>query len=221
VFPFVRGHHPDRITPELLVAVGVVAADLHRLTADRPSRIARPYSWRTYLQQLRSVIRQPARPIGGWERFRDLVKTYLTGHARVLELLHQLPSGDIHHDLRVPNLIVDRNNRISAVLDFGECQYGPFALELARIWQSMCVDGRTRRVDGAKAERLLSGYSARRQLDVQQRNAIPDFFQLANLVDAADYLLKISPRKCPTVGHCLSLRAFEANANASAGTLRT
>ncbi len=183
MFEFLTGRHPLRVTSGLLIDLGSIAARMHHLTADRPSRIARPHS-RKNLSKLRAAARGKSRTIEGWERFRNLVKAYLAEHDWLFDLFHRLPSGDIHHDLRPANLLVDRQYRICGVLDFGECQFGPFALELARMWHYMCLDGRTRRVDPTKVERLNSGYELERRLRRPEFEALTHLFQLANLVDA-------------------------------------
>jgi hypothetical protein len=65
------------------------------------------------------VVRGKSRTIEGWERFRNLVKAYLAEHEWLFDLFYRFPSGDIHHNLRRANLLVDRQYRICDVLDFG------------------------------------------------------------------------------------------------------
>jgi hypothetical protein len=78
----------------------------------------------------------------------------------------------------------------------------------------MCLDGQTRRVDATKVDRLNSGYELERRLRRPEFEALAHLFQLANLADAADFLLKVDPQECPTVRDCYSPQMFRVNAEA-------
>ncbi len=84
----------------------------------------------------------------------------------------------------------------------------------------MCLDGRTQRVDPTKGDRLNSGYELERRLRRPEFESLAHLFQLANLADAADFLLKVDPQECPTVRDCHSLQTFRVNAEAPGARLR-
>jgi Ser/Thr protein kinase RdoA (MazF antagonist) len=84
-----------------------------------------------------------------------------------VRLDNELPQGLCHLDYDKDNLLVDRHNRLSAVLDFNDLAFTPFVLDLSYTLLDVEVCA-----DSSLAEDYLSTYEQTRSLSKLERTLI-------------------------------------------------
>ncbi|MEV0644904.1 phosphotransferase [Phytomonospora sp. NPDC050363] len=210
VFRLIAGAAPEEIDGAIAAQCGAVLARLHLLTAgwDDP-RVATV----DRVAILRRAITAPL-TLTGAEEWRAAARDFLRQRADGLAALAELPSGPLHHDLHRHNLLV-ADGTVTALLDFGELQRGPWIVDLARAFHYLAVDRADFALPREAAAWMLAGYEQIRRLGAAERELLPLALDLVGLVDAADFLLgHAAGLGYGDVAACHSWRAYLACAGA-------
>ncbi len=93
--------------------------------------------------------------------------------ARLYRLPADLPSGLIHNDVGPPNLLLDDDGSIVALLDFDDCAQTFLAYELGPIAATFGKDDQ-RRTDLGRLTDLVAAYDSIRPLTPTERAWLPD-----------------------------------------------
>lgn len=201
VFPFVSGAVPSSMTGDLVIQCGRLLARLHTTAPDMPI----PSIDRASL--LRQAIQAPT-DLDGADEWHQATETFLSEPG--LSALDALPSGALHHDLHRHNLLV-ADGEITALLDFGELNHGPWIIDLARAFHYLAVDRDDFRLPRDLADAMLAGYEEVRALSSDERALLQVALDLVGLVDAAEFLVEhASGLGYGSVESCHSWRAFLA-----------
>lgn len=178
------GSHPSPDSPWLLEASATLLARAHRTALDSPVKAPRPdrptyqsLDWRrNYLFDIDTVSRilfEDSRPLHDTSREEDrgVVSEILSRKSFLLEQFNvwsewsRHPGGTgrpllrapIHGDIYAANLLCE-GERITALIDWDECQYEPLVYELGRVLWEFAKDRRTHVLDEGKRQRFLSSY---------------------------------------------------------------
>lgn len=210
VFPFVSGDVPDEMTADLARQCGALLARMHVSTK----------GWndpRIPAIDRRGILEQAATAddvLTGADHWREEVRSFLERNTEELALLHEQPSGPIHHDLHRQNLLV-ADGEVTAVLDFDELDHGPLILDLARCFHYLAVEAPDRKLPVDLAEAAIAGYESRRPLSITELELLPLAFDLAGIVDAAAFIMWAAPHMgLEHIHDCHSRLAYLANREA-------
>ncbi len=221
LFRFVAGRHPDLASDDDAEQVALALARLHQLTRGLDWADARS---RTDYNALVQAERYPMMQ-GGFSDDPDLTTFAAQAAAfrrafveRVAPHEADLPGGVVHHDVNPGNILLDDRGELIALLDFDEAHIGPFLIDLASLvhYWGLATPGAL--FDGARVQRLLAAYHARRPLLAIEWQLLPDFILLFYLADAANYVLRalqLDPAARP-VAECHSYATFQALQRADA-----
>lgn len=101
----------------------------------------------------------------------------------------QMLSAPIHGDIYHSNLLW-LNKRISAVIDWDECQYAPLVYELGRVLWEFCKDSEKETIDKDKAEIFLSSYfNAYGPVPRDQLDLILPYIRMLRIVEVLFYIV--------------------------------
>ncbi len=186
LYPFADGVYSDREVPEQRDALAAIQARLHLIGLMYPDRKPRPdrplllhmdfeenflYNWKAVLKMLNQ---------GGKEMFEDqnhqngpaqawIQKIYecrgaileakkdLEEFQRTIQKVEGLVYAPIHGDMYGHNILV-RDNHISGILDWDECNREVLVYELARTCWEYCKDSQRVVFIQDRAERYLNVY---------------------------------------------------------------
>lgn len=179
VFAFVEGRHP----PERDGGYGSTDLDLGTRTARLVARMHLALG-RTALPGLRAPSRDPWRRVTAFlgsdlarePLFSSLVDPLRDVQERLTPLYRVpavLPSGMIHNDVGPPNLLLDDDGAIVALLDFDDCAQTFLAYDLGAITGTFGKDDQ-RRPDLARLADLTAAYASIRPLTRNERGVLPD-----------------------------------------------
>lgn len=207
VFPFVPGRVPEAMTESLAFQCGALLARLHMSTMDWSDD-------RIPIIDRRGVLEQTATSdvaLAGARFWRSETRDFLDRNAAALDLLDQLPSGPLHHDLHRQNLLVDAGE-ITAVLDFDELNRGPLILDLARWCHYAATEQHDLRLPATLADAAVIGYQTVRPLTDTELRLLPLASDLAAIVDAAAFIMWAAPYlDLKSVGECRSWKSYLTN----------
>ncbi|HXH72805.1 MAG TPA: homoserine kinase [Mariprofundaceae bacterium] len=164
----------DALNPAQLVAAGHVLAELHAAGADFPERRPSPtgYDWLT----ARATAMQA-----------DVEKRYGIAAASLLadelawqgrQKLEGLPSGVIHGDLFVDNILFE-GDAVSGVIDFYYAHDAAYAMDIAISLNALAVH--LSADDTARMAAFLAGYETVRPLTEVEKAALPALLRRAAL----------------------------------------
>lgn len=183
LFDFVDGRHPQQrsggygsLDLELGRAAAGLAARMHLLLAD------------VSLPGQRSPGRDPLHRVDGFlagdtvERavFGDLIMPLreIRGRVAALHDDHELlPTGLIHNDISPPNLLLDEDGSVAALLDFDDSAQAFLGYELGPIISNFGKDD-NRRIDLNRVAALIAAYDEVRPLSAAERRAVPDLLAI-------------------------------------------
>jgi len=179
------GTHPSSADPWLLEASAALLARLHRSALDAPVKEPRPdrptyqsLDWRrNYLfdiDTVRRILFEDSSPLHDTSREEDkgIVegilsrKSFIMEQADIWSKWSKNPGGigrallraPIHGDIYAANLLCEED-RITALIDWDECQFEPLVYELGRVLWEFAKDGRTYTLNEGKRQRFLSSYN--------------------------------------------------------------
>lgn len=155
------GTHPKDKNPEIARSSGVLLAKFHQavLTLDHESQ-----GW---LNKDRAL--SDSKKLSETSPLTTVIRQTLHDNLEIFDV--GLPSGIIHGDVYVDNLLFD-GNTATTILDFGESERNLFLVDVVRtICSSVGIkDGR---IDPELMKSLIEGYESIRPLTNQEKEYIP------------------------------------------------
>jgi Ser/Thr protein kinase RdoA (MazF antagonist) len=180
---------PSDWSPELYCSIGAAVGKFHRISATyQPShRLLTRLQWQDSYEIHEATIKLAPTS--------DPARAKL---AALLDELQQLPSspadfGLIHDDLHFANFLVHPDGNIT-IIDFDDCQYGWFAMDIAMALFDVLVlcnaSDDDERVTFARQflSSYLSGYRQEKDIAAYWLSQIPNFLKLKELCIYADLL---------------------------------
>ncbi len=173
VYKYIEGKTPKRISSGLLREVAYFLAKFHTQSEKLPSFISiKRFAWYDLPdKKIKKITVHLLRNLSG---YKDEI-LYLNDELLKNKLSGKLPKGTIHCDVKSENLLVD-SNKLSGVIDFDNCQIGPYVLDIgiSIIW--FCTDKKG--LNFKKAENFIKYYEKYRTLNS---------FEKANIILAIKY----------------------------------
>lgn len=178
------GTHPSADGPWLLEASAALLARLHRTALDLPVKVPRPdrptqqsLDWKkNYLfdtDTVRMILFEDSSPLyetsreEDWEVVTEILsrKSFVMEQTDIWSKWSKNPGGigrsllraPIHGDIYAANLL-SADDRITAIIDWDECQFEPLVYELGRVLWEFAKDGRTHALEKSKRQRFLASY---------------------------------------------------------------
>lgn len=206
VFEYVPGAPPTEMDPALATEAGRLLARLHDLTDGWTDRRI-PVVDRA--ARLRAAEQTPL-GIDGESGWRRMLRRFLDQNVEQLSAMARLPTGPLHHDLHRHNLLVD--GEAVFVVDFDELNCGPLIIDVARALFYLAADRDDTTLVPELADALVAGYDSHRRLSPTERELLGVAFEVAALVDAADFLENdAGPMGIGHVTECRSLAVFTSS----------
>lgn len=175
---------PSPDSPQILEASAALLARVHRSSLDSPVKNSRPdrpayqfLDWtRNYLfdiDTVRRILFEDSSPLYDTCQKEDwgVVSKILFRKKFLMEQFEvrwnwskqlggigrSLLRAPIHGDIYAANLLCEED-RITALIDWDECQFEPLVYELGRVLWEFAKDGRTHTLNEGKRQRFLASY---------------------------------------------------------------
>ncbi|NQU98204.1 phosphotransferase [Candidatus Woesearchaeota archaeon] len=161
VYPLLKGRTPIKITSRLFKQMAYFLAKLHNRISSFENNTNR-FAWYTYSEKRAEEFEKTiAKNIGYASE-----ATWLKEQTLLNKLPSNLPSGAIHCDVKRDNILVHKGN-LSGVVDFDNCQKGPFILDMciSIIWTCTSSKGLNLR----KTFKFIKHYEKFRPLTIEER----------------------------------------------------
>jgi Ser/Thr protein kinase RdoA (MazF antagonist) len=209
------GTHPSANSPWLLEASASLLARLHRTALDSPVKSPRPdrptyqsLDWRrNYLfdiEAVRRILFEDSTPLFATSREEDkgVVTEILSRKSFVMEqsdvwsnwsrnpggVGRTLLRAPIHGDIYAANLLSE-DERITAIIDWDECQFEPLVYELGRVLWEFAKDSRTHVLDEGKRQRFLASYwSAGGPVPPEETDLLVPYICMLRIIESLLYL---------------------------------
>jgi homoserine kinase type II len=163
---FAAGDWPRKMTPDNCHAVGIAAAQLHKIAAEFPMSRGNDHSLPAWRKIYTPLIRNADRLKPGFSGWIDAELTSLEANWPT-----GLPSGVIHGDL-FPDNVFFEDSKVSGVIDFYFACTDAFAFDLAICLNAWCFDD-AGALDNSHASALIDGYESVRKLTSPEQEALP------------------------------------------------
>jgi Ser/Thr protein kinase RdoA (MazF antagonist) len=161
VMDFVKGSHPDTISPELLAGIATTQAQMHVLAANYTHRTG---TVRTLTKLAETKFIRQINMAAIDERLAAFLQR---GAAYEVKLDTELPTGLCHMDYNEQNMLCN-DNAITAVLDFDDLSVAPYAVCLAyTLWHMQDSHG------PAAADAYPKIYEQIRPLTIPEKRLLP------------------------------------------------
>lgn len=162
MYPLLRGRTPVKINSKLFKQMAYFLAKFHNRISSFKNNTDR-FAWYTYSKKRAEEFEKTITKKIGY----DSEATWLKEQTLLSRLPSNLPSGAIHCDVKRDNILV-HNGNLSGVVDFDNCQKGPFILDMciSIIWVCTSSKGLNLR----KAFRFIKHYERFRSLTIEERN---------------------------------------------------
>ena len=168
VVSFVDGKAKKILNPDNCYNVGVVTAQLHKITKNLSGK------------------RQNKLSINSWRRiYSNIKKDCSKIHPNLSAIIEKnldvieknwpksIPSGIIHADL-FPDNIFFKNDKLSGIIDFYFSCNDYYAFEIAICLNALCFEGQSENLsfNVTKAKKFIDGYSSIRKLNDEERESL-------------------------------------------------
>ncbi|MBC8500823.1 MAG: homoserine kinase [Nanoarchaeota archaeon] len=165
IYLFLNGSMPKKTTKKLFKQVAFFLAKFHNKINSFESGINR-FSWYSFTDERADEFEKYLlKEIPEYESEILYLKEELLKN----RLPENLPSGAIHCDVKRENILV-HNRNLSGVVDFDNCQIGPFLLDLAIAINWFCTDWKG--LDYRKTRKFLKFYEKYRKLSNEEKKSI-------------------------------------------------
>ena len=169
-----HGRTLDHLNMAQLHAAGRALAELHLAGNDFPLHRDNPTGMPWLIETVAQVQEKTA------EKYGNAASTLLTSElaAQQHHSIDGLPSGVIHGDLFVDNILFD-GDTVSGIIDFYYAHHAPFCMDIAIALNAQAIDLSPE--DRARVGAFLNGYESARALQADERAALPMLLRLAAL----------------------------------------
>lgn len=167
LYKYLEGKMPKKITKNLLKEMAYFLAKFHRQTKNFDITQQR-FAWYNFTNERADEFEQYM--IKKLVGYKDEI-SYLKSEVLNNRLPEKIPTGPIHVDMRRQNILAI-GNKLTGVVDFDNCQMGPYILDLSMsiIWVCTKKDG----LDYKKTYEFLKHYEKFRKLNKIEKE---NFFQ--------------------------------------------
>lgn len=210
LFRYLPGEESDPRSKDHAVQTAVMIADLHLVTQGLEFRHPRRRTDFQRLADLEAIASRLDSP-GLAEMAAEAVAFRDSFIAR-LAAGPAIPWGIVHHDPNPGNVLVDREGKVVALLDFDEAHSSHLLTDVAGTIRYWATRPEGFSLDTEWAALQAAAYHTRRPLSAWEWSLLPDFLEFIYLADAAEYVtgaLRSDPTR-PAVEECWSYRRYRA-----------
>jgi homoserine kinase type II len=165
VYQYIEGSTPKKTSEKLMQQVAFFLAEFHNQTKNFKSDSDR-FAWYTFSGDRAAEFKNYLmKALPNYKN--DII--YMEKEVLNTRLPDSLPTGPLHCDVKRENVLVI-NDRLTGVVDFDNCQMGPYLLDLAISINWFCTDWNG--LDYHKTYRFIAYYEKRRRLSKFERKLL-------------------------------------------------
>ena len=206
IYGYLGGRIPKKITKELFVQTAVFLAKFHNQTRNFNNNQER-FAWYTFTDQRVDEFENYL--LNNLNEYNNEIK-YLKDELLRTRLPDNLPEGPIHCDVKRHN-IISKGNKLTGVVDFDNCQIGPYILDLAIAITWFCTSQNG--LNYKKTYQFLKYYGGYRKLNRLEKKYLFQSIKYAyvshEFVDFYVYAKKIISKRYFDFGRKLFLTAVK------------
>lgn len=158
IYEYLKGTMPAQLTPRLRQEIAFFLAQFHNQTKHFNTHQQR-FAWYTFTNRRANKFEKCMLP--KLRNYKDEIR-YLKSMVLKNRLPNSLPRGPIHVDIRRENSLTV-SDRLTGIVDFDNCQIGPYILDLAMAIIWICT--RDNGLDYRMVHEFVCDYEKHRRLN--------------------------------------------------------
>lgn len=176
LFTFMEGEHIEdkNASIEQIQSLGINMGKFHKaLLGFKPKEVKKKYVYnRKFVLEILEEIQED------YNDFPKEYKDYILNLLNSIEIPVDLPQGLNHADMHGDNVLFKGNN-VSGILDFDDCFYGYFILDIGSIIGYWCIEDE---IDFFKCKTFIKNYEKNRIISNVEKKYLYEGVQLFMLI---------------------------------------